>query len=121
MENIKETLWYQNFDWSMIWVCIGAVLVLLLYMEVYGQKEVIIGKYGDAIRKRKWLKRVYHLASGLLMLTFVSEIGYGAIKPFINLSIEAEGNLLHFLAAISGLGGGYIIAKIIRLVQKLIA
>lgn len=119
MSNLKEIAWYQTFDWSMIWVCTGAVLVLALYLEIYGSKEVISGKSGDKIRNNRWLKYTYHLTSSILMLTFITEIGYNAIKPLLGISIDAEGDLLHFLSALCGLGGGYVVAKLIRLIQKL--
>lgn len=113
-----EKHWYQTLDWSMIWVCLFSIIALLLYMEVYGQKEVIQGKTGEVLRNNKWVKALYHLVAGFVMLSFVSEIGFDNIKPFLGLSLEAENNVAHLLAFISGISGGYVIAKIIRLAQK---
>lgn len=113
-----EKYWYQNLDWSMIWVCLFSIVALLLYMEVYGQKEVTKGKTGEMLRN-KWVQPMYHLVAGFVMLSFVSEIGFDNIKPFLGLSLEAEDNVAHLLASLSGITGGYVIAKIIRFAQKL--
>lgn len=113
-----EKYWYQTLDWSMIWVCLASIIALLLYMEVYGQKEVVQGKTGEVLRN-KWVKPLYHLVAGFVMLSFVSEIGYASLKQFLNLDLETEGNVLHLLASLSGLSGGYVVAKMIRFAQKL--
>ncbi|AXP79191.1 hypothetical protein CJ739_91 [Mariniflexile rhizosphaerae] len=118
MEETISKFWYQTLDWSMIWVCLGSVVALLLYMGAYGTKEIVQGKSGEIIRN-KWVKPFYHLVSAFVVLAMIKEIGFDSIKSFIGLSLDAEGKTIHTLAVISGLGGGYILSKLIRFFQKL--
>ena len=118
---MKETvveLWYNQLDWSMIWVCLGAIITLSFFIALNPNKESQthgVGKYFI----NTWKNHVYNLFAGFVMLSFVGEVGFPILNYFMELPFEIAEGAIHFLSAISGLGGGYIIAKIIRLFQKL--
>lgn len=126
---IEETHWYQNFDWSMIWTCVGAVLCLMLFFKAYKGQEVIQGQLAETIRGNFWWKVSYHLVSGLILLAIIGEIGVPLFDFLIQKAITMLGfqtkfridsseEIIHTLAFISGLLGGWIVAKIIRFGQK---
>lgn len=112
--NTTQTYWYQNLDWSMIWVCVGAVIALILYMKIHQPTYRTEKSY----LQPTWKNYAYQFVAALVMLSFVSEVGFPLINNFLNLPIDFENNVLHFLAALSGLGGGYVLEKIIKLFQK---
>jgi hypothetical protein len=114
MENTLEIAWYSNLDWSMIWVCFGAVIALTLYMMIHVPKLDQTKSY----LKPTWKNYAYQFVSAFVMLSFVSEVGFKAVNYFLNLDIDVANDVLHFLAALSGLGGGYVFEKIIKLFQK---
>lgn len=126
---MENTIWYNNLDYSMIWTCIGASLILLLCLKVYGEKQVMKGAAAEKIRQTAYIKWIYHIGSGLLLLTIVDEIGVPVFDFLIqkatalfgfstNFSIESSEDIAHLLALICGLLGGWIIAKIVRYAQN---
>lgn len=106
MKEITEIVWYEHLDWSAIWVCVIAILVHLVYLKINKNKEIT--KYHC----------FFYALSGVLVLSFINEMGLPTLKYFIELPIELEGSIVHFLAAISGLGGGYVATRIIKMFQK---
>jgi len=114
MNETIEKFWYQTLDWSMIWVCLGAVIALILYMMIHVPNYDKTKNY----MLPTWKNYAYQIVSAFVMLSFVSEVGFKVVNHFLNLDIEVANDVLHFLAALSGLGGGYVFEKIIKLFQK---
>lgn len=112
MDSIKELAWYLTLDWSMIWVCVGAVIVHMLYLELFKNPPVkITMKIG-----------LFYLLSSLTVLSFVPEIGTTTltylIDKFTGLQFEFQGEALHILAFLSGLLGGYLVVLLIKKVNR---
>ncbi len=116
----EEIVWYMNFDWSMIWVCILGVAAVITLMVLDNEKarKKTTGSI-DNYFIPTWKNYLFHLLAGLLMLTFISEVGIKFLNYYIELPQDLDGGINHFLAALSGIGGGFVIAKIVRLFQKL--
>ena len=100
---VIEIVWYKNLDWSMIWVCLAAVIVHLLYMDI--NKKAV---------NYTWKNYAFYLVSSFLVLAFISEVAGWAITTYTSFSIEVTSGINHFLAALSGLGGGYITTGLIK-------
>lgn len=100
-----ETIWYKNLDWSMIWVCLIAVAVHVIYLKRKGVKITII----DVL---------FYLLSSILVLSFISEIAGWFLSQYTSISVDIQDSINHVLAAISGLGGGYITTSLIKRIQK---
>ncbi|WP_341216945.1 hypothetical protein [uncultured Wocania sp.] len=109
MEKIKEQLWYYTFDWSMIWVCVAAVLVHILYLEI--NKKPTSAK----LTIKHYL---FYALSSLVVLAFISEVANWVLSNYTSASIDVKDGVSHFLAALSGLGGGYITSNLINRIQK---
>ncbi|AGO49249.1 hypothetical protein Phi38:2_gp10 [Cellulophaga phage phi38:2] len=123
MEHVIEKLWYQDLDWSMIWVCLAAVLCLVLFMSMHQNETVESSKSklngtGNYFIP-SWKNYAFQILSALVVLSFVSEVGFPVVNSFMNLPIEVADSAVHFLAALSGIGGGFMFVKLIRLFQKL--
>ena len=120
MEEV-ERFWYETLDWSMIWVCFAAVITLSLFIALNPTKSFAAVKENSVMNYfiNTWKNHLYNLFAGFVMLSFVIEVGFPVINSFLNLPFEVASGALHFLAALSGLGGGYVLARIIRLFQKL--
>ena len=119
MEDMIQMVWYKALDWSMIWVCFAAIVTLSLFI-LNNTKEIETGTKGVSnFFVNTWKNHAYNLFAGFVMLSFVSEVGFPIFNSFIDMPFDVANGTLHFLAALSGLGGGYVIAKIIRLFQKL--
>lgn len=114
---MENEIWYLNFDWSMIWVCaLGIVTTIVAMMTGVVSKNI----YGvENYFKGTWKNYLYQIFAGFLTLSFVSEVGIKFVEYWITIPVDMSSPLNHFLAAISGLGGGFIIAKLIKLLQKL--
>ena len=106
MEAVIEKVWYQSFDWSMIWVCLIAVAVHLLYLDM--NKKAV---------KYTWKNYAFYLLSSILVLAFISEVAMPIVSQYFTMSMDFEGSINHFLAALSGLGGGYITTGLIKKFQ----
>lgn len=119
MEMIEDTYWYQHLDWSMIWVCLASIITLSLFMALNPNKIQSDTKGVSNYFVNTWKNHAYNLFAGFVMLTFVSEVGFPFVNSWLNLEFDVADGALHFLSAMSGLGGGYVIAKIIKLFQKL--
>lgn len=116
---MENEIWYKQLDWSMIWVCLGAIITLSLFIAMNPNK---IDKENKGVSKyfvNTWKNHAYNLFAGFVMLSFVAEVGFPFVNSFLNLESDVVDGALHFLAALSGLGGGYVLAKLIRLFQKL--
>lgn len=109
MAEITEIVWYKNFDWSMIWVCVMAVFVHALYLEVSNNNGSL---------KVTWKHYLFYLLSSLLVLTFISEVGLKFVNYFFTIPVDLIGTVDHLLAALSGLGGSYIVTIIINRFKK---
>jgi len=107
MEVIKETVWYMNLDWSMIWTCILAVVVHILFLEI-----------SSKVKSRKFVHYAFYALSSLLVLSFISEVAGWVLENYTSFSLDVQSGINHFLAAISGLGGGYIVTFIINRIKK---
>lgn len=114
-----ELFWYQQLDWSMIWVCLAAIITLSLFIATNPKKIEKDNKGVGNYFVNTWKNHTYNLFSGFVMLSFISEVGFPLINSFLNLDFDVADGALHFLAAMSGLGGGYVIAKIIKAFQKI--
>tara|TARA_R110002126_G_scaffold92507_2_gene219525 strand:+ start:2986 stop:3348 length:363 start_codon:yes stop_codon:yes gene_type:complete len=119
MEEMIDKFWYETLDWSMIWVCLAAIITLSLFIALNPKKIDLEKKGVSNYFVNTWKNHAYNLFAGFVMLSFVSEVGFPFVNYFMNLSIDVADGTLHFLAAISGLGGGYVIAKFIRIFQKI--
>ena len=104
---LEKLVWYQTLDWSMIWVCLIAVVVHLLYLEI--NKNAV---------KYTWKNYLFYVLSAILVLSFISEIAGYMISNYTNISIDLAEGINHVLAAISGLGGGYITTNIIKRIES---
>jgi hypothetical protein len=109
--------WYLTLDWSMIWVCTGGVMALILFMASNPQEKSLsgVGNYFTPT----WKNYAYQIVAAFVVLSFIEEVGMPFVESFAGLSVEAENSVAHFLGAISGIGGGFILAKVIRLFQRL--
>lgn len=123
MENSIQKLWYQTFDWSMIWACAGGLLCVIVFQIVQSKNiknsQSAISDYFTLT----WPNILFQIIAGYLMLAIVPEIGIPLFRIFtkvIGAEIEVDSveNIAHTLAAICGLFGGYFLAKIINKVQK---
>ncbi len=114
---IKELAWYQSLDWSMIWVCSLGIATMVVAMAI-GVAERNLYGVEDYFRGT-WKNYVYQIFAGFLTLTFISEVGMKFVEYWMTVPVEVSSPLNHFLAALSGLGGGFIVAKIIRMFQKI--
>ncbi|WP_027064591.1 hypothetical protein [Maribacter sp. Hel_I_7] len=117
MGEIVEKFWYQELDWSMIWVCTGGILVTIMAIGTGITQKNLYGV--DNYFKGTWKNYLYQILSGYLVLSFIVEVGLPFADYFVSIPVDIQTPIDHFLAAISGLGGGFIVAKLIRLLQKL--
>lgn len=119
MGETNELVWYMNFDWSMIWACLAASLLTILFISIQG-KKLDQTKGVNSYLKPTWKNHLYHIGAGLVMLTFISEVGLDFVKKYVvDMDVETSNDISHLLAVFSGLAGGFVLAKIIRLIQKL--
>ena len=118
MDEVQE-FWYQQLDWSMIWVCLAAIITLSLFIAMNPNKINKENKGVENYFVNTWKNHAYNLLAGFVMLSFVAEVGFPLVNSWFDLDFDVADGALHFLAAMSGLGGGYVIAKFIKLFQKL--
>ena len=111
MGNLKEPIWYNNLDWSMIWVCIIAVVVHILYLEINKNPNKTNISF-------TWKNYTFYFLSSVLVLAFISEVGMPLVNQYFSISTDLQGSIDHFLSALSGLGGGYITTGLIKKFQK---
>lgn len=128
-----ELAWYLKLDWSMIWACLGAIALVSLAMAMQADRTVSeakdklagVGNYFVPT----WKNYAFQAIAGLVMLSFVAEIGIPVIDFIISklnavlgtdisFTIESSAEVAHTLAVLSGIGGGFILAKLIKLFQK---
>lgn len=125
--NSIEIPWYLNFDGSMIAACIGGILILILYLEKNRGKNINEEKLKSGITNYfvpTWINYAYHVVSGFVMLSISLEIGVPIFDFIIQKSmtffgfnteftISSAEQIVHLLAALSGIMGGYVFAKLI--------
>lgn len=106
IEVMKDALWYELIDWSMVWVCITGVIVHILYLEI-----------NHTVIKNRWITYLFFLFSSILVLAFISEVASYVIANYTSFEVQVQSGVKHFLAAISGLGGSYITRSLIKKLQ----
>ncbi len=112
-----------SVDWAMVIVCLLGVLTVTMYGLANIPKDPDISKLlvqgvGNYFMAT-WPNFFFHATSSLLLLSFVDQVGLEFVGFFIELPIEDSSSVHLVLSAMCGLGGGWIVAKIIRLFQKL--
>ena len=113
---MEEIIWYKNIDWSMVWVCFGGISLIILAMLTGIANRSMYGV--ENYFKGTWKNYAYQIIAGLVVLSFISEVGLPFLEYFIQIPVDLSNPLDHFLAFISGIGGGFIVAKTIKLFQK---
>lgn len=131
---MEEIVWYKNLDWSMIWACLAAIICLSLFIAMNPTKDIEAAKtqfkgVGNYF-VNTWKNHAFNLISGFLVMAMVIEIAVPVMDWLIQKAMVVFGfktefkirsidEVAHFLAGISGLSGGFLIAKLIRRLQKL--
>ena len=131
---MENEIWYKNLDWSMIWACLAAIICLSLFIALNPEKDSAVAKsqlkgVGNYFTNT-WKNHLFNLFSGFLVMAMVIELAVPVMDWLIqkavlllgfqtDFEIRSIDEVAHFLAGISGLGGGFIVAKIIRKFQKL--
>ena len=125
MENLNNDYWYQNLDYSMIWVCAAFSVIVIIGLSINYDKSVQQAKTTGVklYLKPTWKNYLFHFLCGLAMLPVFSELGMTVVlyvvETLSGYSLEVSGQGKHVLAALSGLTGGFLVAKGIKLIQKL--
>lgn len=126
-ETIKEIVWYKDLDWSAIWVCFSSYVALMFFLKGKLPKDPEEAKkylkgIGNYYILSKW-NIGFHFLAAFIVLSFASEVGLPVILfllgNFVELPPEHISTAKHFLACLSGIGGGYILAMIITRLLKI--
>ena len=118
-----DTLVFQDISLAMLIVCLlGVCCTFFMAVAINDKANAKQAIWGTGDFFLPSLKNVgFHLVSALLTLTFIHEVGYAFVKYFIDIPLQIQEGLDLFFSAISGLGGGFIVAKIILLLKKKLA
>lgn len=132
-QKVMEQIWYKHLDWSVIWACFGAVVVLILFLEKNRGKDILKAQEEKGVLNYffpTYLNYIFHFISAFVMLSFVSEIAVPFFDWMIqkatllfgfetDFKIKSSDDIAHFMAVVSGLSGGYVLAKAIKTIQKI--
>lgn len=113
---------FQDITLAMLIVCLLGIGVAIAFgnamagQDINSAKHKLYGVGHYFVPTRNNI--IYHVFAGLLTLTFIKEVGFGIIKTWVEIPTEIEAIGDMFFSAMSGLLGGYIIARIIIFTSK---
>ncbi|MEM8507957.1 MAG: hypothetical protein AAF717_09010 [Bacteroidota bacterium] len=121
LEHKTDILVFQDISLAMLVTCLLAATttVLLAWASFSKKEEIHNAVWGTGRFFVPNLRNIlFHVFASLLLLTFIHEMGYAFVKTFIEVPEGVKNGFDFFLAAFSGLGGGFVIAKLVAAIKS---